>query len=310
MSNQNNIKKQIGEQNFNFFSRNFSGDFLSEWLPKIFNNLKDLKYLPESELPKLKILLNSKLENKKEKIISSKTAKEMLDKAGYILYDNIQNKQDYMIFRKYYKVNTNTDLCKFRNYDATARYHKLFWILSKNVDTVKPQEKPHRQDEYSTSSMSIGISKDKKNIIQITSRYNHLVSGCDNTFNSNLDNLIEGLTEAFNKDYNLNLNKENFIELNNFYVHDGKYFHYHYEMNGLKYGDNTIDGVNYNPNEILIFDKYILNLKHKSIKTADGTVETFVDVVNEKLKNGYKIEIRKGEVEPNLDDTNKIIIYI
>jgi len=84
-----------------------------------------------------------------------------------------------------------------------------------------------------------------------------------------------------------------------------KYWHYDREINGKKYGDNTIEGVYYNPDQYLIFDNFILDLKNKTIKTADGETDAFVDIFNEKIKNGAKIIITKEDIP---DDENNIII--
>lgn len=308
MSKNSKIKKKIGEKAYQFLTRNYSGSFLEEHLPTLFGLLSDIKYIKESEFTRLKALLNKKLDEPEKAKKPVKTAKELLDEAGFILDDEISTKEDYLKYNKYF--NQKESLCKFRTYDATKDYHKVFWILRKNIDDIKRPEKPSRQDEYSTSCMSVGISKDKATVGQITSRYNHTVSACDNTYNSNLDNIVEGLTEAFNQDYGLNLKKGATIEFDNFYYSSGKFWHYNYEINGKKYGDNTIDGEYYDPSQYFIFENFILDLKNKKIKTAGGESDAFVDLINDYLEKGFKLEIRKGEPEEDIDHDNKIIIYV
>jgi hypothetical protein len=232
----------------------------------------------------------------------------MLDEAGYILHDNIKTKEDYQGFAKFYA--EGEGLCKFEKYDATERYSKLFWITKKDIKKIKRSDNPNRQDEYSTSCMSVGISTDKTTVAQICSRYNHTVKGCDNTFNSNLDSIAEGLTVAFNVDYNLQIKKSQKIELQNFYVVGGKYFYYSYETNGCKFGNNTVDGVTYDPSQFLVFDNFILNIKERTIRTADGSSDGFVGTMTELLESGSPIHIIKGEPPlGEIDHKNKIVFY-
>lgn len=309
MAKNNKLKKKIGEKAYQYLTRNYSDDFLSEHLPKLFGLLTDIRYIAEDEYPKIKKILNLQLEEKQEQKKPTKTAKELLDEAGFDLHDNIREKKDYVVFKKYF--NDDEKLCKFDSYDATSRYSRVFVITRKGFEDIERSSNPGRQDEYSTSIMTVGISLDKKNVAQITSRYNHTVSGCDNTFNSNLDNIVEGLTEAFNSDYNLEINAQQTVEFRNFYFTNKKYYHYHYEINGIKYGDNTINGVYYDPSEYLIFENLIFNIKEKHIKTFDKCEDAFVDIVNEKLKNGAKIQIQKGDIPDNqVDDENLIVFYI
>jgi hypothetical protein len=271
--------------------------------------LSDIKEIKEAELGKLKKLLNQKLETPEETKKPTLSAKEMLDNAGYTLYDDIEKESDYSKFKKYYR--QNELLCKFNSYDATERYHRVYWIVRKDIDSIERPENPTRQDKYGTSCMSVAISKDKQNVAQICNRYNHTVNGADNTFNSNLDNIVEGLTDAFNQDYNLSLKQGASVEFENFYTHNGKYIFYYYEINGKKYGNNTIDGKYYDPSRYFIFENFILDIKERHIKTADSSTDGFTDMVNEKLKKGDTIQIKKGEMDDdNIDDTGKIIIYI
>lgn len=305
-----NLKKKIGSEPYNYLIRNYNTDFLSETLPQVFGLLSDIRHLKDADFPRLKIILNDflKEEEKGKEIKPTKTAKELLDEAGFILDDNIQNKNDYTKYEQFF--DDDEKLCKFHSYDATKRYKKVFFILRKNYENIKRLENPKRQDDYSTSIMSVGISDQGDNVAQITSRYNHTVAGGDNTYNSNLENIVVGLTEAFNQDYNLNLGQNAKIELENFYFTNNKYWFYHYEINGCKYGNNTIDGVYYHPDNFFIFENYILDLKNKSIRTADDTQDAFVDIVNEKLKKGAKIQIQKDDGQEHADREDLILILI
>lgn len=308
MYKNNKLKKKIGEKAYNFLQRNFNDDFVIEHLSNLFGQLSDIKYMQEQDYPKLKTLLNRVSEDTNKKAQINKTAKELLNDAGFILIDNIENKSDYIQYKKYFE--SNEVLCKFDSYDATDRYSKLFFILRKDIDNIKRTENPQRQDVYSTSCMSVGISKDKSSVVQITSRYNHSVSGCDNTYNSNLDNIVEGLTQAINQDYGLNIAASAALEFDNFYFINQKYFYYYQEVNGVKYGNNTINGVIYDPNEFLVFDYFLLDIKNKKISTGCGSKDSFCDIINERLSAGWPIQIIKNQQDKDIENENKIIIYV
>ena len=65
----------------------------------------------------------------------------------------------------------------------------------KDVDKIKRGKPPQRDDEYGTSVISIQVFKEG-GFISIKNRYNHTVQNCDNTLNSNPDNIILGLSDA------------------------------------------------------------------------------------------------------------------
>jgi hypothetical protein len=309
--NKNKLKKLTGEENAKKLLLYWGEDFLLENLPKFFAVPKELKYIDfacDENIQKLKILFFDleKKEEKKEEKEKKKTAKELLDEAGYILDDNIKTFNDYLKYKKYY-ANGET-LCKFSDKNRIKNYY-VFWIIKKNIDEIKREYfrgKERRQDEYGTSCCSISISKNGRNVVQICNRYNHTVSAPDNTFNCNLDNIVFGLTDAFNRDYGFSINKSNKgVEFDNFYMMNEKYWHYDREINGKKYGDNTVEGVYYNPDQYLIFDNFILDLKNKVIKTANDEKDAFVDIFNKKIKNGARIIISKEDMP---DNDNDIII--
>ena len=303
------IKKQIGGSLFNFLTRNFSGDFLAQHLPEIFLEVKNCRKIQEKDYDKVKLLLNERYEgpeDSREK--DTRTAIEILDGLGYELIET-KSKAEYLPLKKYYA--KGEQLCKLNAYDACKRYGRLFWFVVKDIDDVRREDyaKPSRQDKYSTSLLSVAISKDLKNVAQICSRYNHTVSGCDNVYNSNLDNIAEGLTDAFNRDFGLSLKKGKSIELVGFYVHGGKYCYYSHEINGHKISENCIDGELYNPDTHLIFDNYILDIKSRKIRTIDKSVDAFVDEVQKLLDKGYKIVVKRREYDESEDDDGKIVIY-
>ena len=304
MNKKDKIKKVIGEANAQKLLLQFSNDFLEENLSKIFaipKEAKNIDFSKDENIQKLKVLF-LKLEGKKEKILVKKTAKELLLEKGYILNDKIKTFNDYIGYKKYYS--SGEELCKFNDKSRCNNY-RIFWIIKNNIDEIKRKDfigKEKRQDEYGTSCCSISISKNGKSITQICNRYNHKVSAPDNTFNSNLDNIAIGLTQAFNNDYGFSIGDNPSVEWDNFYFLNGKYWHYNREINGKKYGETTIDGIIYDPNQFIIFDNFILDLSKKEIKTSDNSNDAFVEIINGKLKNGAKIIISKEDIEDNIKD--------
>ncbi len=304
------LKKIAGEKNAQKLLLYFSGDFLDENLEKVFaipKEIRNIDFSKEENIQKIKKVFSKfeETEKRKEKKEPQKTAKELLDEVGYILDDKIKTYKDYLKYKKYYK--EGEELCKFNDKNRCNNYH-IFWIIKKDIDKIKREDfigKEERQDKYGTSCCSISISKNGKSISQICNRYNHKVSAPDNTFNSNLENIAVGLTEAFNHDYGFSLGDNPIVEFDNFYFLDGKYWHYNREINGKKYGETTIDGTIYDPNNFLLFDNFIIDLKKKTIKTADGEEDAFTDIFNKKIKNGAKIIISNNDIE---DDDNNIII--
>ena len=124
----------------------------------------------------------------------TKTPEELLDEAGYILYE-CHSEKDIQSFKKYYA--PGEALCTFHG-GRLERCH-VFFAVKKNVDQIKREDFkcPHRQDEYGTSVISIQFSRGSTNTISIKNRYNHRVENPDATFSNNLDNIILGLSDSF-----------------------------------------------------------------------------------------------------------------
>lgn len=140
--------------------------------------------------------------NNKKMINTNKSPYELLDEAGYILYECKTNK-DIQKFKKYYK--SEEKLCTFNDNRLKTNY--VFFAVKKNVSSIKRENytNPKRQDEYGTSVISIQFTRGDCNYVSIKNRYNHTVDNPDSTFGNNLDNIIVGLTQSFEREYNLNI---------------------------------------------------------------------------------------------------------
>ena len=110
-------------------------------------------------------------------VITNKTPFELMDEAGYTLYE-CKTEEDIQSFRKYYA--RNEMLCTIYNGGRLNRCH-VFFAVKKNVDEIKRENftNPQRQDEYGTSVISIQFSRGKINTLSIKNRYNHTVNKPD-----------------------------------------------------------------------------------------------------------------------------------
>jgi hypothetical protein len=232
-----------------------------------------------------------------------KTPEELMSEAGYVLVE-CYNEGDIQAFRKYYA--RREELCTFKG--GRLNRCRVFFAVKKNVSDIKREDfkNPTRQDEYGTSVISIQFTKDGTNTLSIKNRYNHTVNNPDATFSNNLDNIIPGLTESFEKHKDIvQKYKSNRFEIKGYVrANDGKYYKYNYEINNVYYcPDNIIiDHFNvkkYDKSRYLIIDYFIIDLSNKSISLYDKKLsDSFCDIIK---------DINKIEID-NIDSGKKITI--
>lgn len=260
--------------------------------------------------------IREKKENEKKEV---KSVKELLEEKGYDIYECKTN-EDIHKFRKYYK--DNEVLCTFKDSNRIDN-HYIFFIVKKNVDEIKREDftNPKREDEYSTSVLDLQFDKAIKQRVSIKSRYNHTVSYPDATYSNNLENISEGLTEAFERDYGFNIGnsyKVNF-ELEGYVeASDGKYYKYNYEINNINYCPNNIIIDNGNiiedykdKSRYTFMDYFILDESKKEIIVYDKKInDSFIDAlkpitnIDIKNKEGYK------EIKLTIDQNKEAIIKL
>lgn len=264
----------------------------------------------------------------KENIITNKSVRELLEEAGYLLY-KCHTEGDIQKFKKYYQ--ENEELCTFNGGRLNKCY--VFFAVKKNVQDIKREYflRPRREDEYGTSVISIQFSKGKVNTLSIKNRYNHTVNNPDATFSNNLDNIISGLTDAFIREYNLNINynlgQNNFINgLSNYVLaDDGKYYRYNYEIDNIYYcSDNIIidngevkklDKIKY-----ILIDYFLIDLAKKKIGLYSNKIKDYfiiscpniekIYIDNNKQTNGKTISIYDENIlalEIEINKYNQII---
>ena len=280
---------------------------------------------------KLDNLSNEQSQELKENMQES--AVELMAKAGYVLYPECKTEADIQSFRHYYKradgrptpiyderyqpeSSNGEELCTFRG--DRLKTCRVWFAVHKDAAVLNREDfiEPDRNDRYNKSVISIQFSKDKSSTLSIKSRYNHTVKNPDNLFNSNLDNIIPGLTEAFERDFGVkeNLKRQvNDLELENYIrANDGKYYRYNIEINNIYYCPNNIVIDNYNviklPNHQILADTYIIDCKEKTFQCYDCNNE---DPFPVELSNFGKISFgQEGDVYIQKQDGGKAVIKI
>ena len=262
-----------------------------------------------------------RLDYKTDKIVKiTKTPKELLSEAGYDLYE-CHTEDEIQAFKKYYS--PGEELCTFRGGRLENCY--VFFAVKKNIEEIKRANfhNPDRQDLYGTSVLSIQFTRDDAHHLSIKNRYNHTVVNPDATFSNNLDNIIPGLTDSFEKCYGMaqKCNSTNF-EIPNYVCVGEKYYKYNYEIDNVYYCPNNIIIDNYEVKKLdkrryILLDYYILDLQNKEIKSyqpIDSFPSTIgkitkIEVEKNQEEKRIKIETVDGNVFVSLDKNNNIIYY-
>ncbi len=253
---------------------------------------------------------------KNNRIKLIKTPKELLEDAGYDLFE-CKSEEDIQKFKKYYA--SGEELCTFNGGRLNRCY--VFFAVKKNVDEIKREDypNPERQDEYGTSVISIQFTRDESHTVSIKNRYNHTVNNPDSTFSNNLDNIIYGLTESFAEYYGLVQQHSNSkFELWNYVkANDGKFYKYTQEINNVCYCPNNIiidnyEVKRYDKEKYIVFNYFILDLVNKEVRLYDKMIkDSFLDMVSNIKKIIIKNQDNKEkEIRFTLQDNNDVIITL
>ena len=251
------------------------------------------------------------VEEEKEKT-TNKSPFELMDEAGYTLYE-CKNEEDIQGFRKYYK--EDEVLCTIYNGGRLNRCH-VFFAVKRNVDKIKREDftKPRREDEYGTSVISIQFSR-RSNTLSIKNRYNHTVNNPDATFSNNLENIIPGLTDSFEKYMGFKIKqqtrrKSDFLTRSLPYTrgNDGKYYRYNLEIDGVYYCENNIViehgrvilEYTQNKERYILIEQFLIDRKEKRIVRLSRDKESFTESI-------YSIGEIKS-IDSIKDGKNKTII--
>jgi len=322
---------------------------LRELLDKYFSHNKFLHedLVIQNKVDEFRAFIYSKMKTDDGRAVENDTgfsATELFQQAGYTLYPECKTEADIQSFRHYfYRIDgkipvyqegmlpepfSGEELCTFNGNRLKDR--RVWFAVHKDADKIKREDfvNPQRQDAYGTSVISIQFLKDKTNTLKITNRYNHTVINADHTFKSNLDNIKEGLTVAFEKEFGVrdlkNCDKNNF-ELDGYVLAcDNRYYPYNYELDGVYYCPNNVI-INLDTNEIkklpthqILADYFVIDCKNNTIELLDKFINDefineFVDYIkhiNVEAKGKIKI-IKKNEtcVFIKLNKKNQIVSF-
>ena len=277
----------------NYDARIFDVPDIQEWVRYARRDVEPL-------LPFLRSLISKS----KTQEISDKSPFELLKQAGYTaFYVDTLKKQNSI--KKYFS--KKEELCTFSDPNRFKRYH-IIHCVKEGADKLKRSDfKGHedRQDEYGTSVISIQILK-TGGFISIKNRYNSQVLDCDNTFDSNPDNIIKGLSASLEKHFKLQLQAPKVPSPCGYTYQRGCIYRYNYERDNVYIGDGFYvkDG---NISKIykdyqFPIGSYLFDLKEKTVKSLGYENDPYVQIMNEEMAD-KKIQKRvvDGSIHLYLD---------
>lgn len=283
----NKIKKQNGES-FAKVLRDFHNGILE--VPDIIQIVRYAGHTAKDAEANIKYYVSLVTKEEDEAGDVKEDPFTLLDQAGYdAFYADTAEKQDSI--SRYFK--GDEKLCTF----GTQRYNNYFIInaVKKNVDSIKREDflgKEQRQDDYGTSVISIQVSR-KGGFISIKNRYNHAVSGCDNTFKSNPDNIIKGLSASIQKYFNVSFSTKNSVLAEGFVLVGRNVFKQNREINGIIYGDIAYvkNGVIHEVDKtkgFFLMDYFIWDDSSKTFSIVDETIDECFHIEFNKAYGGLK----------------------
>lgn len=306
------IKKQNGEKFAQYLRSYHNGIF------EIKNVVELLKYAghdadaAEDIAPYLKALQQASLKKESSKEEFALDPIELLDKAGYNAF-YVKSLDDQNKIEHYYasaadleklgcKANraAGEKLCTFRD-PVRYKTHYIIHAVKKDVDNIRRADfvgKEKREDLYGTSVISIQIpiprnANDRNSSISIKNRYNHTVQSCDNTFQSNPDNIIPGLTLALQNKFNVTFGHLKDLP-KEYRLVDGHLISFNFEENDIFFGDafyvKNGEIKELNRDYEIMLSGFILNIKNNTISNPANLAPSLHVALEEEIK-GKKLQI-------------------
>ncbi len=238
---------------------------------------------------------------------------ELLHMAGYEFVEYADTLEKQNAIKKYFR--PNEELCTFED---KTRFEKFYIInaIKYNIDSIKPSQKPMRQDEYGTSVISIQILKTGGHI-SIKNRYNHSVEYPDSTFDNNPDGIIPGLSIALKKKFNVDWQLTGNNLPDNFALVMNKIIKYNYKIGDIYFGENFYalhDKIyEINKDSQVVLDYFIWDNKEKRLLNPSGLDDGFIDAFNTEIKNKKITAKPKGIFADNVEIVriqNGKIVYV
>lgn len=241
--------------------------------------------------------------------------KVLMDKAGYELF-KCETQDDVNSFMKYYA--DGEEICTFWDPDR-IKENLIFFAVRKDVDKIKRAKNPSITDPYAKSVISIQFRKGLSSCPNIINRYNHSVRTPNAAFEGNLENIIEGLSDSFQKHYKvvLGIDANMAFSLNKYIkADDGRYYRYnnsyrpYYATFEEYYCTNNVviengNVVKYDKNRYIVFDEFILDKSEKKFVNSSFD-DAFVKEFYEETDMGKISTIEKIETL-NLKNDEKLI---
>lgn len=223
---------------------------------------------------------------------------QLLDEAGYNAY-YVHSLQEQNAIKKYFA--PDEELCTFFDEMRFQRFY-IINAVKKNVDTIKREDfRGHekREDAYGTSVISIQILR-KGGFISIKNRYNDAVENPDNTFGSNPDNIIKGLSSALRQKFKTDFSSQTTVLPDNYVSLNNKIFHYHTEVGNSYIGSNFIatnnDITTIDKDKELILDHWVFNIKDRKLRDIAPDYyrkDGFPEVLLQEIQ-GKKVQLIKN----------------
>ena len=250
--------------------------------------------------------------NPEEKTLETdKTPYELLKEKGYTLHE-CTSEEEIQSYRKYYA--PNEVICTINNGERLDTSY-VFFAVKDNLDDIKRAlpGKEQREDEYSTSVLSIQFPKCEDTYPVIISRYNHTVTNPNNTYAGNLERIAPGLTYSFKKllsDRDMELTSVNTeLSLKNYVVFD-KIYKYNFEEDGDYYCPGNIvvsaKGLVKLPPSSMLVENFVIDFKNKTIKPFNDKNESAHAFTTFFLNN----HIEDMRVTKRKDGKNEILVYL
>jgi hypothetical protein len=222
---------------------------------------------------------------------------DLLTQAGYSRSFLVTSLEEQNSIMHYYR--RGEELCTF-NDDSRWQRLTVIHAVRDDAETVKyaPNGSPGREDAYGTSVISIQF---RNGFISIKNRYNHTVGNPDNTFGSNPDNIIKGLTAALESEFKVsfalqirNSSPENHVIVN------GNLVYYYEEINGVYFGPKTWvkDGqLNVaNSDYQVLADTILIDSRQKTAVSVIGHEDGLIEILERPEYQNAKWTIGKNEV--------------
>ncbi|MDE6250878.1 MAG: leucine-rich repeat protein [Alphaproteobacteria bacterium] len=235
---------------------------------------------------------------------------KLLDQAGYHAFE-VHNLDEQNSIKRFFR--KDEELCTFRDehrYQNNYMIHAIKHEVWHNPRAIKPSKNPERQDEYGTSVISIQIHKDG-NFISIKNRYNHTVANPDQTFHSNPDEIIAGLSAALKAYFDVDWKSTGVTVPDGFVLYNNQILKINFEIENCYFGDGFYaqNGrvFDIDKNNQVQLDYFIWDNQQKKLLNPSGTLDGFIQTFNEHT-NGKKVTISgKAPHQTILVDGEKFI---